>query len=154
MRIRELLGLSLLAACARSAGRSGAGAPSGGLAATDTTGIARAPAVCGEVRGRVLDQAGRRPEAQVAVQLDSSSRGAMTDSLGRFRLVLPHDGSAPLPTRPTLLRIRRIGATEVGVLLPAGLGYAVEVQLPSGGLHADHVATVRIKSPGFCAPAT
>ncbi len=47
-----------------------------------------------------------------------------------------------------------IGAMEIRVLLPAGLGYAVEVQLPEGGFHVDHLATLRIKSPGFCAPST
>jgi hypothetical protein len=89
--------------------------------------------------------------AQAYVSLDSSSHGAMTDSLGRFRLVLPHDEESPLPTRPTFLRIRRIGAMEIRVLLPADLGYAVQVQLPAGGFHVDHLATLRIKSPGFCA---
>lgn len=92
--------------------------------------------------------------AQAYVTLDSSSRGVMTDSLGRFRVVLPHDERSLLPTRPTFLRIRRIGAMEIRVLLPADLGYAVEVQLPSGGFHVDHLATLRIKSPGFCAHAT
>jgi hypothetical protein len=154
MRIRELLGLTLLSGCALGARHSGAGEPSIGSAATDTTWIAREPVICGEVRGRVLDQAGRRPVAQAYVSLDSSSRGLMSDSLGHFRLILPHDESAPIPTRPAFLRIRRIGHMDVAVLLPAGLGYAVEVQLPSGGFHVDHVATLRIKSPGFCAPAT
>jgi hypothetical protein len=75
----------------------------------------------------------------------------MTDSLGRFRVLLPHDEQSTILTRPTFLRIRRIGAMEIRVLLPADVGYAVEVQLPAGGLHVDHLATVRIKSPGFCA---
>lgn len=92
--------------------------------------------------------------AQAFVSLDSSSRGIMTDSLGRFRLMLPHDEKSPLPAQPTFLRIRRLGAMEIRVFLPAGLGYVVEVQLPSRGRHVDHLATLRIKSPGFCAHAT
>lgn len=92
--------------------------------------------------------------AQAFVSLDSSSSGITTDSLGRFRLMLPHGDKAPLPTQPTFLRIRRLGAMEIRVLLPAGMGYVVEVQLPSGGFHVDHLATLRIKSPAFCAHAT
>lgn len=154
MRIRELLGLSLLTACALSTGHPVAGEPSVGFTGTDTTWIARKPAVCGEVQGRVLDQAGVQPVAQAFVSLDSSSSGITTDSLGRFRLMLPHGDKAPLPTQPTFLRIRRLGAMEIRVLLPAGMGYVVEVQLPSGGFHVDHLATLRIKSPAFCAHAT
>ena len=154
MRIRELLGLSLLTACALGAGHPAAGEPSVGFTGTDTTWIAREPVICGEAQGRVLDQAGLQPVAQAFVSLDSSSRGIMTDSLGRFRLMLPHDEKSPLPTQPTFLRIRRLGAMEIRVLLPAGMGYVVEVQLPSGGFDVDHLATLRIKSPGFCAHAT
>ncbi len=43
---------------------------------------------------------------------------------------------------------------EIRVLLPSDFGYVVEVLLPAGGLHVDHVATLRIKSPGFCDHAT
>ena len=154
MRLRELLSLSLLTACAMRPRHPVASDPSIGSTVTDSTWIAREPVICGEVRGRVLDQAGQQPVAQAYVTLDSSSRGVMTDSLGRFRFVLPHDEKSPLPTRPTFLRIRRIGAMEIRVLLPADLGYAVEVQLPSGGFHVDHLATLRIKSPGFCVHAT
>ena len=150
MRIPELLGLSLLTACALSVRHPPAGEPSVDGTVTDTTWIAREAVICGEVRGRVLDQAGQQPVAQAYVTLDSSSHGVMTDSLGRFRLSLPHGEKSPLPTQPTFLRVRRIGAMEIRVLLPAGLGYAVDVQLPSGGPHVDHVATLRIKSPGFC----
>ena len=154
MRIRELLFLSLVTACAARSGRPAPGEPPFSSTVTDPTWITHEPVVCGEVRGRVLDQAGQQPVAQAYVTLDSSSRGVMTDSLGRFRFVLPHDEKAPLPTHSTFLRIRRIGAMEIRVLLPAGLGYAVEVQLPEGGFHVDHLATLRIKSPGFCAHAT
>jgi hypothetical protein len=154
MRLRELLSLSLLTACALGAGHRAAGEPSVGSTGTDTTWIAREPVICGEVRGRVLDQAGLQPVAQVVVSLDSSSRGIMTDSLGRFRLMLPHDEKSLLPTQPTFLRIRQIGAMEISVLLPAGMGYVVEAQLPSRGFHVDHLATLRIKSPGFCVNAT
>ena len=153
MRLRELLSLSLLAACAVRPRRAVAGEPSIGSAVMDSTWITREPVICGEVRGRVLDQAGRQPVAEAYVTLDSSSHAVMTDSLGRFRFVLPHDEKSPLPTRATFLRIRRLGAMEIRVLLPADLGYAVEVQLPSGGFHVDHLATLRIKSPGFCARA-
>ena len=128
--------------------------PSVGSTETDTTWIAREPVICGEVHGRVLDQAGLQPVAQAFVSLDSSSRGIMTDSLGRFRLKLPHGEKSLLPTQPTFLRILRIGAMEIRVLLPTGMGYVVEVQLPSRGFHVDHLATLRIKSPGFCAHAT
>jgi hypothetical protein len=153
MRIRELLGLSLLTACATGAGHPAAGEPQVGITATDTTWIARESVICGEVHGRVLDQAGLQPMARVSVSLDSSSGGVMTDSLGRFRLALPHDENSPIPTRPTFLRVRRIGSMEIRVLLPAGMGYAVEVQLASGGFHVDHLATLRIKCPAFCVPA-
>lgn len=154
MRIRELLGLSLLTGCALGAGHPAAGKPSVGFTGTDTTWIAREAVICGEVQGRVLDQAGLQPVAQALVSLDSSSGGIMTDSLGRFRLMLPHDEKSPIPTHPTFLRILRIGAMEIRVLLPAGMGYVVEVQLPSGGFHVDHLATLRIKSPAFCTHAT
>ena len=154
MRIRELLGLGFLTACALSARHPAAGERSVGSTLTDTTWIARELVICGEVRGRVLDQAGQQPVAHAYVTLDSSSHGVMTDSLGRFRLILPHGENSPLPTQPTFLRLRRIGAMEIRVLLPADLGYVVEVQLPSGGLHVDHLATLRLKSPGFCAHAT
>jgi hypothetical protein len=43
---------------------------------------------------------------------------------------------------------------EIRVFLPAGMGYVVEVQLPSRGLHVDRLATLRIKSPAFCTHAT
>ena len=89
---------------------------------------------------------------EVYITLDSASRGVMTDSLGLFRLPLPRiDGSTVL-TRPTFLRVRRVGANEIRILLPTDLGYALEVQLPAGGFHVDHLATLRIKSPGFCTP--
>jgi len=120
----------------------------------DSAWIVREPVICGEVRGRVLDQAGQQPVAQAYVTLDSSSSGVMTDSLGRFRVVLSDNKKLPQPTRPTYLRIRQVGAMEIRVFLPAGLGYAVDVQLPAGGFHIDHLATLRIKSPGFCVPAT
>ena len=154
MRLRELLALSLITACALSTKHPAAREPSRGYTDTDTTWITREPVICGEVQGRVLDQARLQPVAQAFVTLDSSSRGIMTDSLGRFRLILPHDEKSPLSTQPAFLRIRRLGAMEIRVLLPAGMGYVVEVQLPSGGYHVDHLATIRIKSPAFCAHAT
>jgi hypothetical protein len=43
---------------------------------------------------------------------------------------------------------------EVRVYLPSHFGYVVEVQLAAGGFHVDHLTTIRIKSPGFCARAT
>ncbi len=80
-----------------SAGHPAAAEPSVGSTETDTTWIAREPVICGEVHGRVLDQAGLQPVAQAFVSLDSSSRGIMTDSLGRFRLKLPHGEKSLLP---------------------------------------------------------
>ena len=82
------------------------------------------------------------------------ARGVSTDSLGRFRLSLPPANGSTVRTRPTYLRVRRVGAKEVRVFLPSDFGYVVEVQLASAGFHVDHLATVRIKSPGFCAHAT
>src|SRR5689334_22044389 len=154
MRIRDLLTFGFFAACAgRSAPRSPDAQPVV-LASTEIAWIASEPVACGEVRGRVLDQAGQRPIAEVYVTLDSASRGVMTDSLGRFRLALPHAEGSTILTRPAFLRIRHVGANEIRVLLPSDFGYVVEIQLPAGGFHVDHLATLRIKSPGFCEHAT
>ena len=151
MTYRRILPLSFVAACA-GASIHPAGEP-GLTAARESTWIAREPVACGEVRGRVLDQAGERPIAEAYVTLDSSARGVVTDSLGRFHIPLPRTTGSIL-TRPTFLRVRRIGAMEIRVLLPSDFGYVVEVLLPAGGLHVDHVVTLRIKSPGFCDHAT
>ena len=96
---------------------------------------------------------GEHPVAEAYVTLDSSARGVLTDSLGHFRLPLPRNNESVL-TRPTFLRIRRVGAMEIRVLLPSDFGYVVEVLMPTGGFHVDHLATLRIKSPGFCEHAT
>jgi len=154
MHIQALLCLSLGTACAARSARTRAVESPIATTVRDSAWLAREPVICGEVRGRVLDQAGQRPMAETFVSLDSSSRGVLTDSLGYFRVALPRDTGALALTRPTFLRIRRVGARELRVLLPPALGYAVEVQLWSGGFHVDHMATLRIKSPGFCARAS
>jgi hypothetical protein len=153
MHLRALLGFSFIAACAATPAASRSSTMPDGPSSIDSTWAAREPAVCGELRGRVLDQGGRQPVAQAFVTLDSSSRGELTDSLGRFRLSLPPAAGSTVLTRPTYLHIQRVGATEVRVFLPSAFGYVVEVQLAAGGLHVDHLTTVRIKSPGFCARA-
>jgi hypothetical protein len=119
----------------------------------DSTWIARQPVACGEVRGRILDQTGEHPMIGAYVTLDSFNIAVTTDSLGRFRMSLPRQHES-VRTRPTYLRVRRIGAMEIRVLLPSDFGYVVEVLMPAGGLHIDHVATLRIKSPAFCVRPT
>jgi hypothetical protein len=130
-------------------------APLGTPVATATAGgdwLAHQPVVCGEVRGRVLDARAGTPLADAHVTVDSASgRGASTDSLGHFRLVIsPLVSDSPTLTRAATLRIRRIGALELRVYLPPNLGYAVEASLAPVERHVDHVSGLRIKTPGFC----
>jgi hypothetical protein len=92
---------------------------------------------------------------EVYVSVDSLTRGATTDSLGLFRIVVTRfEPGKPGQMPATLVRIRRIGFAELEFHLAAGLGYVVEARLASQALHADHVSTLRIKTPGFCARAT
>lgn len=149
MRPRELLVFSLIGGCVARAASPPLGVRP--IASTESAWIAGEPAACGEVRGRVLDQAGEQPIKEAYVTLDSASRGVMTDSLGRFRLPLPHPEGSTILTRPAFLRVRRVGTSEIRVLLPSDFGYVVEVWLPAGGLHVDHLTTLHIKSAGFCA---
>jgi len=147
----RLLPLALVTACLGACTRprpENASAP-----APDASWVAKQPVECGEVRGRVLDQGGSHPIAEAFVTLDSAASGVTTDSLGLFRIALPRDSSSIL-TRPTFLRIRRIGSMEVRVLLPSDFGYVVEVLLAAGGFHRDHLETIRVKSPGFCGHAS
>lgn len=123
--------------------------------ATDTDWLTREPVACGEVRGRVLDARSGVPMAGAYVTIDSIAGGVSTDSLGRFRItVLPDAADQSVVMRSTVVRIRRIGMLELRVYLPANLGYAVEASLAPTALHADHVSTLRIKTPGFCVRAT
>jgi hypothetical protein len=93
--------------------------------------------------------------ADAYVTVDSIARGVTTDSLGQFRIAVSlFEPGKPGRMRATLVRIRRIGFLELKFHLPTHLGYMVEAGLASQALHADHVSTLRIKTPGFCARAT
>lgn len=125
------------------------------ISAANADWLAREPVVCGEVRGRVLDARTGVPLAGAYVTADSMARGVSTDSLGQFSItVLPDAADQPVLMRSAVVRIRRIGMLELSVYLPANLGYAVEASLASTELHVDHISTLRIKAPGFCARAT
>ena len=121
----------------------------------DSSWLAREPVICGEVRGRVLDAATGRPLAQAYVTVDSIPHGASTDSLGVFRiLVTTFAPGVPGRMRPVVVRVRYVGMHELEFDLPGDLGYVVEASLAPTALHVDHIATLRIKTPGSCARAT
>ena len=142
--------------CARWSGSS-TGVPSvawrDGIA--DSSWLAREPGIWGEVRGRVLDAGTGRPLAQAYITVDSIPRGASTDSVGVFRIpVTTFSPGVPARMRPVVVRVRYIGMHELKFDLPSNLGYVVEASLASTEFHVDHVTTLRIKTPGFCARAT
>jgi len=123
--------------------------------ADDAGSLAGDSVFCGEIRGRVLDASTGAPMPGVYVSIDSFARPAMTDSLGLFRIVVTRfEPGQPGQMPETLVRIRRIGFVELKFHLEAGLGYVIEARLALQALHADHVSTLRIKTPGFCARAT
>ena len=147
------LSLLLVGVCVACAGRAAPSAFGSARSTSTDDWLARQTVYCGEVRGRVLNAQTGAPLTDAYVTIDSVRRGVSTDSLGQFRFMLhsPKDAQ-PAGTRPTFVRIRRIGMTELGFYLPTDVGYAVEASIMTNAFHMDHFSTVRIKSPGFCVP--
>lgn len=121
----------------------------------DSSWLARERVICGEVRGRVLDARTGLPLVQAYVTIDSVSDGVSTDSLGFFRVpVTTFEPGVPGRMRPVVVRVRYLGTYELKFYLPSNFGYVVEATLAPTELHVDHISTLRIKDPGFCARAT
>jgi hypothetical protein len=144
------------AGCARRSGPStGVSAVSWRDGIADSSWLAREPVVCGEVRGRVLDAGTGRPLPNAYVTVDSIGRAASTDTLGVFRIpVTTFVPGVPGRMRPVVVRVRYLGMLDLKFDLPSHFGYVIEASLGSLAFHADHITTLRIKSPGFCVGAT
>jgi hypothetical protein len=97
------------------------------------------------------------------VLIQGAPGGVVTDTLGRFCIVLAKQGIPGLGDgRSIPVRIRRIGGFDLSFDLPRAPGYVVEVFLGRWGvrldgsqeLHPPAITTLRIKDQGSCVRAT
>ncbi|HEX6631414.1 MAG TPA: carboxypeptidase-like regulatory domain-containing protein, partial [Gemmatimonadaceae bacterium] len=85
---------------------------------------AQAPPPDGVVAGRVLSAAGGAPLADVTVRVDGTTRGALTDAEGRFRI-----GAVPAGARTLVAQRIGHGTLRQEVTVPAGDSVVVTLRL-------------------------
>ena len=109
------------------------------------------PAICGEIRGRVILQSTGEPLGGALVSIDGTNARTMGDRLGVFRL--RRDPSHP---DPAILRIRRVGVEPVLLELrgSSAAPYVIEIVSVMGGFHRDNYVLVTVRRPWTCEPAT
>jgi outer membrane receptor protein involved in Fe transport len=94
------------------------------LSTMPATLAAQAPPPDGVVSGRVLSAAGGAPLADVTVRVDGTTRGALTDAEGRFRI-----GAVPAGARTLVAQRIGHGTLRQEVTVPAGDSVVVTLRL-------------------------
>jgi hypothetical protein len=111
--------------------------------------VAGEVAVCGEIRGRVVDRQTARPIKGAAVSNDGAYEGATSDTAGIFRF-------RPTGSGLRILRVRAIGYDRLEFVsrVDSATGTLVEIRLASASLHADGIAEIALGRASRCRAAT